>query len=105
MVELLQETFLLGTIYNSVMYYYKEPKFLHDKEFEDDYDDDENEILLCVTDSVDAISTTQILIVQEIVNGFWYALKTVAYKWILKCSLFHSIENEHDYFNNQKVGL
>ena len=71
MVELLQETFLLGTIYNSVMYYYEEPKFLHDKEFEDDYDDDdENEILLCVTDSVDAISTTQILIVQEIVNGF-----------------------------------
>ena len=69
-VELLQETFLLGTIYNSVMYYYEEPKFLHDKEFEDDYNDDENEILLCVTDSVEAISTTQILIVQEIVNGF-----------------------------------
>ena len=48
MVELLQETFLLGTIYNSVMYYYEEPKFLHDKEFEDDDDDDddENEILL-----------------------------------------------------------
>ena len=87
------------------MYYYEEPKFLHDKEFEDDYDDDENEILLCVTDSVDAISTTQILIVQEIVNGFWYALKTVAYKWILKCSLFPSIENEHDFFNIQKVGL
>ena len=87
------------------MYYYKEPKFLHDKEFEDDYDDDENEILLCVTDSVDAISTTQILIVQEIVNGFWYALKTVAYKWILKCSLFQSsIENEHDFLITKKWG-
>ena len=86
------------------MYYYEEPKFLHDKEFEDDYDDDENEILLCVTDSVDAISTTQILIVQEIVNGFWYALKTVAYKWILKCSLFPSIENEHDFLITKKWG-
>ena len=86
------------------MYYYKEPKFLHDKEFEDDYNDDENEILLCVTDSVDAISTTQILIVQEIVNGFWYALKTVAYKWILKCSLFPSIENEHDFLITKKWG-